>query len=116
MLTLSRSFSNGRVARGVSVTGSHRTERESLPSPRTSHLIGLGSVTQAQWADIAGCLSSSPSHHRLARLCDLSRLNFRVLFQDIEDGVSRAIEDSWARRFGDVKSPAGHHRRHRGEA
>jgi hypothetical protein len=57
--------------------GSHRTERDSLPSLRSSHLIGLGSVTQAQWANMAGCLSSSPFHHRLARLCDLSRLNFR---------------------------------------
>ena len=52
------------------------TERDSLPSFRSSHPIHENARIHAQWANISGSLSTSPCHHTLNRLYALSRLNF----------------------------------------
>jgi hypothetical protein len=61
---------------GISPPGSHRTERDSLPSLRSSHLICQNSGLHAQWANSAGSRFMSPFHQDLARLNALNRLNF----------------------------------------
>jgi len=61
---------------GISPPGSHGTERDSLPSFRSSHPIQENTRTQAQWANIVGCLSTSPAHQTLNRRYVLNRLNF----------------------------------------
>src|SRR5664279_2631220 len=62
--------------RGFSPRGSHGTERDTLASFRSSHPIQENTRTQAQWANIAGSLATSPSHQTLNRRYVLSRLNF----------------------------------------
>jgi alpha-glucoside transport system substrate-binding protein len=58
----------GRVAGGISAPGSHRSRRDSLPSPGSSHPPGVPyERTHFQWANRPGCRSSSPAHHLLNR-------------------------------------------------
>ena len=48
---------------------SHRSRRESLPSPGSSHpSAGQKARTHFHWANRAGCLSINPVHHRWNRL------------------------------------------------
>ena len=65
------------MARGNLTLGLPEYGADSLPSLRASRLIRQNSAIQAQWATKAGCLRSSPFHHRSALLNALSRLNFR---------------------------------------
>jgi len=60
---------------GISPPGSHRSERESLPSLRSSHpKPDAISFSQAQWAKRCGCLAVRSFHHLRALLNERSRL------------------------------------------
>jgi len=62
---------------GISPPGSHRSERESLPSLRSSHpKPDAISFSQAQWAKRCGCLAVRSFHHLRALLNGRSRLYF----------------------------------------
>jgi hypothetical protein len=62
--------------RGISPLGSHRTERDSLPSFRSSHPAHENARIHAHCANRSGCRWTSLSHHTLQRLKTRSRLNF----------------------------------------
>jgi nucleotide-binding universal stress UspA family protein len=62
---------------GISPPGSHRSERESLLSLRSSHpKPDAISFSQAQWAKRCGCLAVRSFHHLRAFLNGRSRLYF----------------------------------------
>ena len=50
---------------GLAPPGSHRTERDSLPSLRSSHRNSANANvrTHRQWANSAGSCLTIPSHH-----------------------------------------------------
>src|SRR5665811_1638171 len=62
--------------RGISPRGSHGTERDSLPSLRSSHPLHWYARIQAQWAKSSGSLSVTPRHHALNRFQVRSRTYF----------------------------------------
>jgi hypothetical protein len=62
--------------RGVSPRGSHGTERDSLPSFRSSHPVHRYARIHTQWAKSSGSLSVSPRHQALNRFHVRSRLYF----------------------------------------
>src|ERR1035437_1719670 len=62
--------------RGISPRGSHGTERDGLPSLRSSHLLHRYARIQAQWAKSPGSLSVIPRHHALNRFQLRSRTYF----------------------------------------
>jgi hypothetical protein len=62
--------------RGISPRGSHRTERDCLPSLRSSHPLRRYARIQAQWAKSSGSLSVTPRHHALNRFQLRSRTYF----------------------------------------
>ena len=62
--------------RGISPLGSHRTERDSLPSLRSSHPLQLNWLSHAQCLNRPGSRSMSPVHHALRRLNERNLLYF----------------------------------------
>jgi len=50
---------------GIAPPGSHGTERDGLPSLRSSHRSPANSRVQAQWANSLGSRPMTPSHHAL---------------------------------------------------
>jgi hypothetical protein len=71
-------LSTARVGwpRGISPLGSHRTERDSLPSLRSSHPLQLNWLSHAQCLNRPGSRSMSPVHHALRRLNERNLLYF----------------------------------------
>jgi hypothetical protein len=62
---------------GFAPPGSHRSGRNSLPLSGSSHPpISQHERTHFHWANRSGCLSISPTHHRLNRLKDRNRRYF----------------------------------------
>jgi hypothetical protein len=53
---------------GLAPPGSHGTERDSLPSLRSSHRNPANVRTQRQWVNSSGSRSTTPNHHFLNRL------------------------------------------------
>ena len=62
--------------RGISPRGSHGTERDSLPSFRSSHPLHRYARIHSQWANSSGSLSVTPRHQALNRFQVRSRLYF----------------------------------------
>src|SRR4249920_3790360 len=62
--------------RGISPRGSHGTERDSLPSFRSSHPLHRYARIHSQWANSFGSLSVTPRHQALNRFQVRSRLYF----------------------------------------
>ena len=62
--------------RGFSPRGSHGTERDSLPSFRSSHPLHRYARIHSQWANSFGSLSVTPRHQALNRFQVRSRLYF----------------------------------------
>ena len=59
---------------GIAPPGSHRTERDSLPSFRSSHPLQSNVRTRFQWVNSPGSRSRSPLHHWWNLLYPRSRL------------------------------------------
>ena len=66
----------GRVARGISAPGPHRSVLDSLPSHGSCHPVHQEYGTQAQWANNRGYWAVTRSQQALAFLADASRLYF----------------------------------------
>ena len=62
--------------RGISPRGSHGTERDSLPSFRSSHPLHRYARIHSHWANSFGSLSVTPRHQALNRFQVRSRLYF----------------------------------------
>ena len=61
---------------GISPPGSHRSRRDSLPSPGSSHPVIQAMVVQLQCTNRLGSRCTTPFHHAMALLNDRSRLYF----------------------------------------
>jgi hypothetical protein len=68
-----------RVARGNLIPGPHRTERDSLPSLRSSHLDKANVCTHRQCVKRPGARWSSPVHHFISFLWGRSRLHLQAV-------------------------------------
>ena len=61
---------------GIAPPGSHRSRRDSLPSPGSSHPVIQAMVVHCQWLRRVGSRVTTPFHHAMARLNARSRLYF----------------------------------------
>ena len=61
---------------GIAPPGSHRSRRDSLPSPGSSHPVIQAMVVHCQWLRRVGSRFTTPVHHAMARLNARSRLYF----------------------------------------
>ena len=61
---------------GIAPPGSHRSRRDSLPSPGSSHPVIQAMVVHCQWLSRVGSRFTTPVHHAMARLNARSRLYF----------------------------------------